>query len=897
MKFYIEYRTTWGEDLRLCGSAPEIGNGLAGQALPMHTTDGIHWEIEVDIDTTSVAELVYEYMVFRDGEPVRREWNTVPRRLRFDTATHATYHLIDSWRDKPEDVYFYTSAFTEAIMSHPKHAAPAPAAHRQVVIKACAPRIDRHHVLCLSGTGSLPGHWDPKKALPMSDADFPTWQIALDATRISFPLEYKFILRDKRTGAAIWEEGANHCIPCPPMSDDEITVVGDHFPHFNLPAWRGAGVAIPVFSLRSEGSFGIGDFGDLKMFVDWAALTGQKVVQTLPINDTTMRHTRRDSYPYNSISIYALHPMYIDLRQLGRLADEEAAARLEQRRLELNALPAVDYEGVDAAKWEYLRLIYEQEGERTFRSPAYRRFYAANRDWLLPYAAYSYLRDKYGEPNFRLWPTHSVYQADEIDELLRPADIRHAAGLYLYIQYQLHRQLTAVTRQARTHGVALKGDIPIGISRNSVEAWAEPYYFNLDGQAGAPPDDFAVDGQNWGFPTYNWEVMQADGYAWWVKRFRKMAAYFDAFRIDHILGFFRIWEIPVSSVHGLLGQFTPSLPMSRSEIESYGLPFRDERFLRPYIDETAIRDAFGPLSAKARADYLQPIADREGLYALLPAVDTQRKVKALFADKEDEDSLRLRDGLYNLISNVLFLADTRQSDKYHPRIAAHHCRSYQALSDSERSAFSRLHEDYYYKRHDAFWRDKAMEKLPRLTSSTRMLVCGEDLGMIPACVPGVMNELGILSLEIERMPKEYGREFGSPSRYPRLSVCTISTHDMSTLRSWWLEDAARTQRYYNLALSHEGRAPHEATPEICREVLMRHLAGNSMLCILSWQDWLSIDGQLRRPEPDEERINVPANPRQYWRYRMHLTIEQLLKADHLNDNIRALVVATGRLSS
>ena len=174
------------------------------------------------------------------------------------------------------------------------------------------------------------------------------------------------------------------------------------------------------------------------------------------------------------------------------------------------------------------------------------------------------------------------------------ADYPHIS-IYYFIQFHLHLQLLEATNYARANGVVLKGDIPIGISRNSVEAWTEPHYFNLNGQAGAPPDDFSVNGQNWGFPTYNWEVMEQDDYSWWMKRFRKMSEYFDAYRIDHILGFFRIWEIPMHAVHGLLGQFVPSLPMSREEIESYGLPFREE-------------------------------------------FDTQRKVETFFAGKTDADS-------------------------------------------------------------------------------------------------------------------------------------------------------------------------------------------------------------------------------------------------------------------
>ena len=606
-----------------------------------------------------------------------------------------------------------------------------------------------------------------------------------------------------------------------------------------------------------------------------------------------MTHAWTDSYPYNSISIYAFHPMYADIKQMGTLKDKSAAAKFNKKQKELNGLPAMDYEAVNQTKWEYFRLIFKQEGEKVLASGEFGEFFNANKEWLQPYAVFSYLRDAFQTPNFREWPRHSVYNAQDIEKMCRPesVDYPHIA-LYYYIQFHLHLQLVAATKYAREHGVVLKGDIPIGISRNSVEAWTEPYYFNLNGQAGAPPDDFSVNGQNWGFPTYNWDVMEKDGYRWWMKRFQKMSEYFDAYRIDHILGFFRIWEIPMHAVHGLLGQFIPSIPMSREEIESYGLPFREE-YLIPYIHESFLGQVFGPHTDYVKQTFLLP-AETPGVYHMKPEFTTQREVESFFAGKNDENSLWIRDGLYTLISDVLFVPDTKEKDKYHPRIGIQRDFIFRSLNELEQNAFNKLYDQYYYHRHNDFWRQQAMKKLPQLTQSTRMLVCGEDLGMIPDCVSSVMNNLRILSLEIQRMPKNPMHEFGYLNEYPYRSVCTISTHDMSTLRGWWEEDYLQTQRYYNTMLGHYGTAPTVATPELCEEVVRNHLKSNSILCILSLQDWLSIDGKWRNPNVQEERINVPANPRNYWRYRMHLTLEQLMKAAELNDKIRELIKYTGR---
>ena len=887
VSFNIEYRTSWGEEVRIAGLLPE--------SIPMHTTDGIYWTADVELEVPKEGMTInYSYQIEQNQIIIRKEWDSFPRRLFLSGNSKKKYQIKDCWKNIPEQLYYYSSAFTEALLAHPDRAEIPPCHRKGLVIKAYAPRINKDYCLAICGNQKALGNWDPDKAIPMSDANFPEWQIELDASKLKFPLEYKFILYHKEEKKAdCWENNPNRYLADPELKTNETLVISDRYAYFDIPVWKGAGIAIPVFSLKSENSFGVGDFGDLKRMIDWAVSTQQKVIQILPINDTTMTHAWTDSYPYNSISIYAFHPMYADIKQMGTLKDKSAAAKFNKKQKELNGLPAMDYEAVNQTKWEYFRLIFKQEGEKVLASGEFGEFFNANKEWLQPYAVFSYLRDAFQTPNFREWPRHSVYNAQDIEKMCRPesVDYPHIA-LYYYIQFHLHLQLVAATKYAREHGVVLKGDIPIGISRNSVEAWTEPYYFNLNGQAGAPPDDFSVNGQNWGFPTYNWDVMEKDGYRWWMKRFQKMSEYFDAYRIDHILGFFRIWEIPMHAVHGLLGQFIPSIPMSREEIESYGLPFREE-YLIPYIHESFLGQVFGPHTDYVKQTFLLP-AETPGVYHMKPEFTTQREVESFFAGKNDENSLWIRDGLYTLISDVLFVPDTKEKDKYHPRIGIQRDFIFRSLNEQEQNAFNRLYDQYYYHRHNEFWRQQAMKKLPQLTQSTRMLVCGEDLGMIPDCVSSVLFDLRILSLEIQRMPKNPMHEFGYLNEYPYRSVCTISTHDMSTLRGWWEEDYLQTQRYYNTMLGHYGTAPTVATPELCEEVVRNHLKSNSILCILSLQDWLSIDGKWRNPNVQEERINVPSNPRNYWRYRMHLTLEQLMKAEELNDKIRELIKYTGR---
>ena len=889
LTFRIEYRTAWGEMLgaTLCGND--------NQPIMLSTGDGIRWEGSAEMtDAPAGIPISYRYGVYRDGQCIRRESGTMPHIFCPGKKRNCHYILDDFWKDLPQESYLYSSAFSGDYQSANSIKTMTPA-DCSITFRALCPCLHhKHQQLGICGRGAALGNWDCKQTVLMEEIQANEWTVTLNAASLEFPLEYKFVACNADTKEVEeWEAHNNRLLCIDGMKKGEIYLTPESEVRFTSSARKVAGTAIPVFSLRSEGSFGVGDFGDLKKLIDWAVSTHQQAIQILPINDTTITNTWMDSYPYNSISIYAFHPMYIDLRQLGKLKDKEALAFYEEKRKELNALPQIDYEAVNNTKRAYLKSMYQQTGKKVLASAEFKKFFIENEHWLLPYAAFSYLRDQYGTPNFSQWPEHNEYHADEIAAMCIPeSDCYEEIAFYYYIQYNLHIQLLDAGNYAREKGIIFKGDIPIGISRNSVEAWIEPYYFNMNGQAGAPPDAFSTNGQNWGFPTYNWDVMEKDDYQWWQKRFRKMAEYFTAYRIDHILGFFRIWEIPSHSVHGLLGQFVPALPMSVDEIQSYGLTFQKDFMTKPFINENILNRIFGEKADRVKETFVQHCHD--DIYEMRSEFDTQRKVEAYFAERKDEESRNICEGLYTLISNVLFVPDRKHPSMYHPRIAVQNDFIFEVLSPEEKEVFNRLYNHYYYQRHNQFWYQEAMKKLPILTQSTSMLVCGEDLGMMPDCVPWVMEQLQILSLEIQRMPKNPQHEFGHVWEYPYRSVCTISTHDMATLRGWWEEDYEQTCRYYNQVLGHWGEVPTAAPGWVCEEIVRNHLECPSLLCILSFQDWLSMDEEIRYPNVDAERINVPANPRHYWRYRMHLTLEELMKSNKFNEKMKEMIDAAGR---
>ena len=891
LKFNIDYKTRFGEELVL-----NIVNEGSEAKYRMITTDGERWTYKLSLPAQKCQPAItYYYEVERGGRSVRHEWTTIRHTLELTAVHGAHYTVFDRWSDIPEDSYLYSSAFTDCIRGR-KLEVLQPSSYRSTVrLVVRAPQLRGDDRLAVIGKGDGLGNWDTTKALLMTEHHFNEWVVDLDAAQLADgKMEFKFIaLNTKNQQSSVWEAGYNRTIELPQIEQREVVVYNLDQAFFPLYDVRLAGMLVPVFSLRSEGSFGVGDFGDLKKMVDLVCETGQRVLQILPVNDTTTTHSWTDSYPYSCISIFAIHPQYADLRQLPALTNAKQRNDFEALRQQLNALPQIDYEQVNNAKITYLRLLFAQEGSKVLSSKDFKEFLEEAGQWLVPYAQYCVLRDKYGTACFEQWPDHNTWNEADRAVLLntRSSQYREVSFWY-YVQFVLHTQLLDAHQYARKSHVVLKGDIPIGVSRYGCDVWTEPRYFNLNGQAGAPPDDFSVNGQNWGFPTYNWDEMLKDGCQWWIRRFQNMAQYFDAYRIDHVLGFFRIWEIPVNAVHGLLGQFQPSLGMTREEIESYGLSFLEHQFCDPFIANWVLDRIFHERADEVKTKYLD--YDHDDIWKLKPAYDTQRKIEKAFDGVTDEHELHLRDGLYSLVSDVLFVRDHKDNSKFHPRISAQFNFTYEALYDNDKAAFNRLYNDYFYRRNNQYWYDEAMKKLPVLVQATRMLVCAEDLGMVPDCVSWVMNELRVLSLEIQSMPKDPHVRFGHLNRNPYRSVCTFSTHDMPTLRQWWDEDISRTQDYFNTMLYHEGPAPHPLPGWLARDIVSRQLASPSMLCVLSIQDWLAMDERLRLKDADAERINIPANPHYYWRYRMHVSIEKLMNDASFTENVRDLVKQSRR---
>ncbi len=881
--FRVRYQTVPGQSLWL--KLQEEDGSV--EELPMQWINAQQWELELEREPHRL--LVYAYQLREEGNGLELdEWGGGRS---VDPGEASCLWLSNTWRSAGTlDMAYETKGMETLLPARGPFGAVShlPSANHRFQILVAG--IPSHLALCLIGDVEALGEWDPKRAVGMTEFDTNRWVVDLDLP-CDKSIEYKYGLCNRETGELVeFEQGVNRTLEVHVLGKVQQTHVHDEaYRHNPVRGFRGAGVAIPVFSLRSDQSLGVGEFADLVPFGEWAQGLGMKLVQILPIHDTTAAGDWTDSYPYSAISCFALHPIYLRLDAFTQDMPEEWRELLEQHRQSLNTRDSLDYEAVMNAKLELTREVFEARYDEISNDAGLLEFLVENQDWLATYTSFCALRDHHGSGDFEQWGEDARFSEELLEEMWEEdSPYRLEMEYWIWLQYELDRQLSDVVGQLHAMGVLLKGDLPIGIDRHSVEAWADPELFHLDAQSGAPPDFFSAEGQNWGFPTYNWEEMAEDGYAWWGSRLSHLAKYFDAFRIDHILGFFRIWQIPTTQVDGLRGWFEPAVPVHVSEFREQGVDFDYERFCEPWLTGEGLMACFGDFTDKVIAEFLR---DREGGgYVFREAFDTQRKVADHFSGELSDEQAFIRKGLLACHGEVLFFeAPGSSRTQFHPSFALQRTRSFMDLDDRSKEKVDALYNDYFFKRQDFFWRAAGLHKLDALRRASPMLLCGEDLGMVPECVPPAMREMGILSLEIQRMPKTYGAEFDDPRYAPHLSVVSPSTHDMQNLREWWQEEPDQARR---LAWTqfHEADPAADLEPEMAAKIIGQHFESPGMWAIVPLQDLLALDAAVRHSDPKAERINDPSINPHNWRYRMHLKIDDLKAAKTLNQRIQSLLV-------
>uniref|UniRef100_A0A1J3EMA5 4-alpha-glucanotransferase n=1 Tax=Noccaea caerulescens TaxID=107243 RepID=A0A1J3EMA5_NOCCA len=907
LSFWIPYFTHWGQSLLVCGSAPGLGSGSVKKGLllkPSQQEDQLIWSGSVSVPPGFSCD--YCYYVVDDLKNVLRSEFGMKRKLVVpETLTGGeSVQLRDLWQSGDQALPF-RSAFKDVIFRNTSDVKVEKSLgvfenksdqDDSVVVqfKICCPDVGEGTSVYVLGTPGKLGKWKIENGLRLNYVGDSMWEADCLIPKAEFPIKYRYC-KVQKEGSIGFESGGNRELSLHSTSSkQEYIVMSDGL--FREMPWRGAGVAVPMFSVRSEDDVGVGEFLDLKLLVDWAVDSGLHLVQLLPVNDTSVHKMWWDSYPYSSLSVFALHPLYLRVQALSERLPEDVKAEIQKAKKQLDKKD-VDYEATMETKLSIAKKIFDLEKVQTLKSSSFQKFFSENEGWLKPYAAFCFLRDFFETSDHSQWGTFSDYTEDKLEKLASKDSLHYnTICFHYYIQYHLHVQLSEASEYARKRGVVLKGDLPIGVDRNSVDTWVNKNLFRMNTSTGAPPDYFDKNGQNWGFPTYNWEEMSKDNYAWWRARLTQMGKYFTAYRIDHILGFFRIWELPAHAMTGLVGKFRPSIPLSQEELEKEGI-WDFDRLTKPYVQRKFLEEKYGDFWPFIASNFL--IETQKDLYEFKEDCNTEKKIAAKLkslAEKslllENEDKVR-RD-VFDILRNVVLIKDPEEARKFYPRFNLEDTSSFQDLDDHSKNVLKRLYYDYYFQRQEDLWRKNALKTLPALLNSSNMLACGEDLGLIPSCVHPVMQELALVGLRIQRMPSESDVEFGIPSNNDYMTVCAPSCHDCSTLRAWWEEDEERRQRYFKEVIGADEIPPSQCVPEITHFILRQHVEAPSMWAIFPLQDMLALKDEYTTRPATEETINDPTNPKHYWRYRVHVTLDSLMKDTDLKSTIKTLVSSSGR---
>ncbi len=680
---------------------------------------------------------------------------------------------------------------------------------------------------------------------------------------------------------------------------------------------RISGIVVPLSALRSHQSPACGEYPDLAILGNLAADWNFELVQLLPVNDSGYQ-----SSPYSALSAFALHPIYLRVAELPEVACKEGIA-LVRAAAELAALHA------DDERFRYGPYLHAKLAilERVFRELAaprlglvlrsdtaqvstesvpiqlaktgpdaetFARWISAH-PWVKAYAVFSELKRRNGGKPWWEWEAERDPSPQRIEELWLSPDLLAGTRFRAWLQWRAEEQFVHAARALHASGIDLMGDIPILINEDSAEVWARRSLFRLGLSAGAPPDMYAQLGQNWGFPIYDWDALAREGYGFWRERLAAASTFYTAYRIDHVLGFFRIWALSVCERTGYLGRFVPDAYITRDELAARGFsPERIRWLSEPHLrTEGLIRASGGDQTAafESALCVLDRIGDEE-LFLFKRTIRGERDIETLAEVGQPGYGgagfpASLRDFLLaSWRDRVLF---EFEPERYAAAWRYREASAWSSLSTGEQEA---LEELFRSKRAEGerLWDEAGRKILGMLCASSDMLPCAEDLGSVPPCVPQALADLGILGLRVLRWTREWGKP-GDPyvplASYPELSVACPSVHDSSTLREWWEREADRDAVW--ALVGGEGSAPPRLEPEVAACILGALARSASRIVAFPLQDLLALGRAFRSADPAAERINVPGSVNEWnWGWRLPATLEAIAADRTLAEATRGL---------
>jgi len=652
------------------------------------------------------------------------------------------------------------------------------------------------------------------------------------------------------------------------------------FPSFSHPV---TGLAIPVGALKTLNSCGVGEFLDLIPFADFCKTADIDLIQLLPVNDTGT-----ESSPYSALSAFALHPVYIRLQDIPEA--ESFAKDIGELRKKYEDLPRFNYRDIRDAKLKLLHRIFDANEKKILDSPDLAAWIEKN-PWIVEYAVFMNLKRNNFDASWKSWDKMQTPSHTEITSRWEKPAKKNEHFFFAWVQMRLDEQFSRAVAHCSEIGIALKGDIPIMMNEDSCDAWANPEFFRDDLRAGSPPDDQNPAGQNWGFPIYNWDNLRADGFSWWKQRLIHSARYYHAYRIDHILGFFRIWSVPYGEGSGYLGWTTPHEPITASELAERGFSGDRLRWIcEPHVPTRAVEEVnnFDYLGSHGIMHQLMNRIGSEELWVFKGEVHHESDIWK--APVPEPVKTVLARAWKNRMMQITGRDETGKP-LYTPIWTFRDTTAWQCLTAEEKDSLERLVNEKK-QISERLWKEQAEELLGTLTAAVDMLACAEDLGTIPESVPGVLASLKILGLKVirwERLWNEQGQPFRKIDEYPSLSVATPSVHDSSTLRGWWEQEGGANDflSAWNPEYSGYPAGTAEAFrkgygPEAAFFALKTMARASSSVLVLPVQDILTLSADFYKTGSDEERINVPGSVNAFnWTYRLPVSIEELQKNKEL----------------
>jgi len=645
------------------------------------------------------------------------------------------------------------------------------------------------------------------------------------------------------------------------------------------------GAVIPVGALRTGRGIGVGEFSDLADFALLCKKMKIGIIQILPVNDTGF-----DSSPYFSLTAFGLQPLYLSIERLDEFdkADSAIKKRVKAAKEKFEGCKRFSHYEVLKEKLEICREIYSANKSDIDKSASEGgiKNWINNNSWVKEYAVYRRLKEKNDLKSWKEWSEYKTVTSSDIDNLWKDKTLREDHLFWVWIQQALDVQFSAASKAITDAGIILEGDLPILMNEDSCDVWAHPEIFNQELFAGAPPDMYSPDGQNWGFPIYNWEAQEKDNFSWWRKRLSVAEKYYQAYRIDHVLGFFRIWASSRYDHSSVLGRFVPYTPVTSGDLKKLGFDKGRIRWMsQPHIQTGEIWHEFrvnwGNFASEAE---IRATANKVFTKTLTRIGDEEMWLfRKNIRGEKDIDAFSYHPVIRNYLVKKWkdrYLLEFSKG-KFSPVWTNKNTTAYKSLSDNEIDVLKKLFEKRELKS-EKIWNHLGMKLLSVLTEASSMLPCAEDLGAVPVCVPKILSKLQIFGLRVVRWFREWEKE-GSPyipfENYPKLSVCTPAVHDSSTVRQWWEEEANQGQFAGFIGVP---SLPKIYNPGTAKIILSKVASARSYFRVFQIQDLLHLSNNWYSDDPVDERINVPGTQGDNnWSYRLPALISEIAKDKEL----------------